>query len=365
MRKYYSLLVLLLSSSVMFGQLIINEVLYDPSNTALEGDANGDGSYDQEEDSFIEFVNTGSTDFDMGGYEIWDDLTLGELRYTIPAGTMVPANSALVVFGGGTPTGSFGGAIVLTAESGGSTVGMNLNNSGEVIVIKDANGATALTFDSDALSNNPNESYTRNPDLTGNFEQHADNTPLLFSPGTTVDGGAFGSTAQVTAIAVQGANGETEITVEGGTLQMEATVTPTNAADPTVAWSVPANNGVASIDASGLLTAIGMGTVEVTATANDGSGVTGSTDITVSYIAGIASLYDHSISIYPNPATDRLYLPETMVVQQVMLYNIQGQLLEAAVPHGNAVDVSALNSGNYFLKIISNEQAAVVQFIKD
>ena len=37
--------------------IIINEVLYDPSNNGLDGDANGDGNYSQDDDSFIELFN--------------------------------------------------------------------------------------------------------------------------------------------------------------------------------------------------------------------------------------------------------------------------------------------------------------------
>ena len=59
------------------------------------------------------------------------------------------------------------------------------------MTLKDANGNVILTFDIEPLSNNPNESYTRNPDLTGEFEQHGENTALLFSPGTRIDGSPF------------------------------------------------------------------------------------------------------------------------------------------------------------------------------
>lgn len=191
MKKVFTLLALvLLTSSSLYGQLIINEVLYDPSNSGLDGDANGDGVYDQEEDAFIEFVNTGFTNFDASGYEIWDDTLLGSLRYVIPTGTVIPPLGAMVVFGGGVLTGIFGGAIVFETDS---LDGLDLNNSGEVIAIKNPMGLTVLTFDSDALSNNPNESYTRNPDITGAFEQHNDNTPLLFSPGLRNDGTPFGT----------------------------------------------------------------------------------------------------------------------------------------------------------------------------
>ncbi len=47
MKRITTLLALMvLASSVSFGQMIINEVLYDPGNNALDGDANGDGIYD-------------------------------------------------------------------------------------------------------------------------------------------------------------------------------------------------------------------------------------------------------------------------------------------------------------------------------
>lgn len=176
-------------------QFILNEVLYDPSNSGLAGDANGDGVYGQDEDSFLEFYNPSSRDFDMVGYEIWDSTlanpptipTASSAKlYTFPASSTINAGKALVVFGGGTPTGAFGGATVLNAATG-----LNFNNDGEYILIKAPNGSNYLIFDSDALSNNPNESYTRNPDITGGFEQHSDNTPLLFSPGTKIDGTAF------------------------------------------------------------------------------------------------------------------------------------------------------------------------------
>ncbi len=181
-------LFLLLNQINSQAQLIVNEVLYDPSNILLEGDANGDGVYSQTQDEFIEFVNTGTSSIDISGYQIWDDTLVGTLVYTIPNGTVIPSQGALVVFGGGSPIGLFGGARIL-ADTG--IEGLSLNNSLEVIVIKNNLGNTILVFNSDALSNNPNESYTRNPDLTGSFVQHASINTNKFSPGTKVNGNSF------------------------------------------------------------------------------------------------------------------------------------------------------------------------------
>ena len=69
---------------------------------------------------------------------------------------------------------------------------LNLNNSGDVLTVKNNNDSVLFSFDVSALSNNPNESYTRFPDLYGNFTQHdSASTGILYSPGTRVDGTDF------------------------------------------------------------------------------------------------------------------------------------------------------------------------------
>jgi hypothetical protein len=162
---------------------LINEVLYDPASGDA-GDANRDGIRDANEDEFIEFFNSGP-ELDLSGYTISDT---SALRHTFPAGTVLPVHGVLVLFGGGTPTGSFGGALVQTASEG----QINMSNAGDLVTLSDASGNTVLTFDINPLSANPNESYTRNPDLTGDFVQHADVVEgVLFSPGTKVDGASF------------------------------------------------------------------------------------------------------------------------------------------------------------------------------
>lgn len=72
---------------------------------------------------------------------------------------------------------------------------------------------------------------------------------------------------------------EAELTV-GEKLQMEATVLPENATDKSVTWS-STNDAVAVVSESGLVTAVGSGTCQIKATANDGSGKTVSCLITV------------------------------------------------------------------------------------
>ena len=72
---------------------------------------------------------------------------------------------------------------------------------------------------------------------------------------------------------------EAEMTV-GENLQLSATVAPDNATDKSVIWS-STNEAVALVSESGLVTAVGSGTCQIKATANDGSGKTGSCLMTV------------------------------------------------------------------------------------
>lgn len=121
--------------------------------------------------------------------------------------------------------------------------------------------------------------------ISGTEEVHAAST-------TTTDAGAYAAwyttvyredatVIPVTAIAVAGA-GAVESIVEGNTLAMIAAITPANASDPRVVWSVATLlNGVATINPlTGILTAVTDGTVTVTAT-NEASGVTGTEVITI------------------------------------------------------------------------------------
>jgi len=165
--------------------LLINEVLYDPAD-GIAGDANGDGVRDPLADEFAELFNS-NPDLDISGYTLSD---AAMVRHTFPAGTIVPSNGVIVVFGGGNPTGSFGGSIVQTASEG----QLNLNNAGDILTLRDNQGNVLAVFDINPLSGNPNEAYTRNPDITGAFVRHSTipaANGAIHSPGVKVNGSNF------------------------------------------------------------------------------------------------------------------------------------------------------------------------------
>lgn len=82
----------------------------------------------------------------------------------------------------------------------------------------------------------------------------------------------------VTAIEISGTN---TLTACGGTTQLSAEVTPSDATYTSVDWST-SNFNVAAVDENGLVTGVGVGEATITATAQDGSGVTAEYTVTVS-----------------------------------------------------------------------------------
>lgn len=164
--------------------IVINEFQADPAGD-LSGDANGDGTRDSTEDEFVEIVNVGELAANLSGWQISDAVGT---RHVFPEGTMVPAGCAVVVFGGGTPTGTFGGAVVQTSSGG----GLGLNNGGDSITVSNGDGSFQVVYGGEGGNN---QSLTRNPDISGaTFEQHSSVSEAdgaLFSPGTLIDGTAF------------------------------------------------------------------------------------------------------------------------------------------------------------------------------
>ncbi|WP_221407222.1 leucine-rich repeat domain-containing protein [Dysgonomonas macrotermitis] len=71
-----------------------------------------------------------------------------------------------------------------------------------------------------------------------------------------------------------------------------------------------------------------------------------------------------SISIYPNPVTDVLYINSGSQIDAVNIYTVNGQLVLAQKHIGSSVDVSHLSSGVYVLKVLSNGKESVHKIMK-
>ena len=77
-----------------------------------------------------------------------------------------------------------------------------------------------------------------------------------------------------------------------------------------------------------------------------------------------------SIILYPNPVNDKLYI-ETLTQTQTLIveiYDIYGRIQNlsnlATQQHSNSIDVTNLNSGVYFVKVVTENGEAVRRFVK-
>ncbi|HLO58117.1 MAG TPA: cellulase family glycosylhydrolase [Bacteroidales bacterium] len=171
----------------------------------------------------------------------------------------------------------------------------------------------------------------------------------------------------VSAITVTGENGSDSITTVGGTLQMLATVEPSDAAIKTVSWSVN-DTSLAIIDQNGLLTARKEGIVTVSALAEDGSGIQGSTTVIISFpvITGVNTENGHDVMIYPVPVNNGvLHITHNMgSVVDISVYNVFGQQLLRQQSDQTVIsfDVSRLSPGSYILKVACNNTVTTFKF---
>ena len=146
------------------------------------GDANLDGTVD-DADEFVEIVNATGVEQDISGWVLADGT---EGRHQFLPGTLVAHNCSIVVFGGSAEGLPFNGASVQAASSG----GLDLDDGGDTIGLVNTNGDTLAR-----LAYGPEGgtvgSRTRDPDVDGEFVDHAESRDDAFSPGTFSDGTRF------------------------------------------------------------------------------------------------------------------------------------------------------------------------------
>lgn len=310
--------------------LIINEVLSDPASGA---DPNGDGSASTSEDEFIEFVNTGSGVLDISGWTVADGAST---RHTFPASTSLSPGQALVLFSGGSPSGSFGGAVVQTTSTG----ALGLNNSGDTITVN--NGASdVIVYNTIGPSD---QSETRNPDLTGAFAAHetadtADNSS--YSPGTQLDGTAFGA-ADLVAPTLQSASAEGDSitltyseTLDGASIPANGDFTVNTAANGAIAVNtIDITDAVISLD---LASAVGNGTITL-------SYSPGSNPIQDSAGNDAAALSSESVA--NNTDSTAPVLQSAIVNGNSLLLGYNETLDNSSVPPSGSFTVAGSVSGN-------------------
>jgi uncharacterized protein (TIGR03437 family) len=266
------------SVNVTFGgsvlrDVMVNEFLADPPD-GLAGDANHDGVRDASADEFVELVNASGRDLDLNGFQLLTRSAASSsdtVRHRFTARTILPSDSAIVIFGGGRPDPAnpvFGGAQIVKASSG----SLALNNSGGTITLQDSNSVvvTSITYGAAVgLPSGENQSLTRAPDIDGTFVMHTlapSANGARFSPGTRTDSAPFLPAPAISSITIAPLFAELRV---GDQSQFSARAFDENNADLAGVlfnWS-SSNESVVTIDQMGLARAIGTGSAQIFALA--------------------------------------------------------------------------------------------------
>ncbi|WP_175288707.1 carbohydrate-binding protein [Flagellimonas eckloniae] len=144
--------------------------------------------------------------------------------------------------------------------------------------------------------------------------------------------------ASSSSVAVTGASvlpSSATLTSAGATQSLSATISPSNATNQDVNWS-SSNNGVATVNSSGVVTAVANGSATITATTSDG-GFTDTSNITVSISTG-------SEYIGPWNITELKQTPNWTTTNVSSVAGMTGILYESIPYQGNPVEVFAYYS---------------------
>jgi uncharacterized protein YjdB len=147
------------------------------------------------------------------------------------------------------------------------------------------------------------------------------------------------------------------------TTQVSETVTPWEATDKTVTWSTSDAN-IATVNTSGLVTGVAAGTATITATANDGSGISGTIDITVEPTAIHSESASVPVKVYPNPFASSVNFNITLIRDEnvsITIADVSGKIISVSTHQlklgENTISIAsdAMHPGLYFYTIKGQE----------
>jgi hypothetical protein len=162
----------------------------------------------------------------------------------------------------------------------------------------------------------------------------------------------------VTDITVTAQGGVTTIDQPGGTLQLEAAVTPGNASVQGVYWIVVNETGEATVDFNGLVTAVMDGTVTVQAIARDNSGVSDEIQLTLTNQPSsvFRQEFNNMVSVFPNPVYQKVVrLSSEKGLIHISITNLSGMLIKEWKFNGSPVTTTLqldnVPAGIYLLEV--------------
>jgi len=146
----------------------------------------------------------------------------------------------------------------------------------------------------------------------------------------------------------------------GKTQQLKAIIEPSTATNQKVTWTLTSGDGVVTLSATGLVTAVKKGTAKVTATV-DGQTAMCTVNVTESKVPkAVEDAVLSTVIVAPNPFTTQLRIlnPEGASMTYELL-NLAGQVLRAGALNGieMVVDTADLPAGGYFARLTGENGA--------
>ena len=76
--------------------------------------------------------------------------------------------------------------------------------------------------------------------------------------------------------------------------------------------------------------------------------------------------FSSAFNLYPNPANDRLHIESKVKINEVTIYDVYGRQQELSAISGQqtVIDVTRLNNGIYFVKIVTDNGEVIKRFVK-
>lgn len=267
-------------------------------------------------------------------------------------------------------SGVFGILVITISNQVVSVTGVTVTGAGGLTTISNDDGTLQLI--ADVVPSNANDKSVTWSMENGTGEAWIDATGLVtaLANGTVTaratanDGSGIsgillinisGQMVPVTDILVTGMGGESTITANSGSLQLNAEVMPGNATDKSVSWSIDNVTGLATINSAGLVTAVDNGMVTAQATANDGSGVYGTLDISIDVTS------DKPLSVIVTETEIRIVFYEDFVSWIAKLYNFQGMIIMSKIIDSDVVvfETSSIPPGFYIIVFSRGEMMMV------
>ena len=134
----------------------------------------------------------------------------------------------------------------------------------------------------------------------------------------------------------------------GETLQLNASTAPEYATNHTVTWS-SSNESVATVDENGVVTAIAKGTANITAKANDGSGLEATCKVTVEVPNGVITLGANVLNIQNQGGL--ISISGLVAGTEVSVYDAAGKLVASATATGSTLNIDTNLSETAIVKV--------------